>query len=181
MAIDLLGTNVGEADKLAVTGAIALTGAKLSLNVPNPIPAGSKFTIIDNDGSDAITGTFQGVAEGGFVSAGGQSFTVSYVGGDGNDVVLTRSNSAPIVTNFTVNNGAVQRSRITTITVNFANPVDAAQFQTVRRRHTGSHGRDFHGHGRHGRGQHERPHSFSGDWLGDEHHAHVQQCRERWN
>ena len=102
------------------------------MNVPNPIPAGSKFTIIDNDGSDAITGTFQGVAEGGFVSAGGQSFTVSYVGGDGNDVVLTRSKLGPHRHQL----HGEQRRRAAFANhhhhrANFANPVDAAQFQTV--------------------------------------------------
>jgi hypothetical protein len=37
----------------------------------------------------------------------------------------------PVVTGFTVNNGNGQRSRITTITVNFQNPVDATQFQAA--------------------------------------------------
>ena len=38
---------------------------------------------------------------------------------------------APVVTGFIVNNGDLQRSRLTTITVNFASPVDAAQFQAA--------------------------------------------------
>ncbi len=36
-----------------------------------------------------VTGTFAGAAEGGIVSAGGASFKVSYVAGDGNDVSIT--------------------------------------------------------------------------------------------
>jgi hypothetical protein len=39
--------------------------------------------------------------------------------------------TAPVVTGFTVNNGNAQRSRITTITVNFQSPVDASQFQAA--------------------------------------------------
>jgi hypothetical protein len=51
---------------------------------------GQSFTVIDNDGNaDAVTGTFTGVAEGGTVVANGVTYTVTYKGGDGNDVVLT--------------------------------------------------------------------------------------------
>jgi hypothetical protein len=39
--------------------------------------------------------------------------------------------SPPVVTGFMVNGGAQQRSRLTTITVNFAAAVDVAQFQTL--------------------------------------------------
>ncbi len=37
-----------------------------------------------------MVGTFAGAAEGGFVSLSGNTYQISYVGGDGNDVVLTR-------------------------------------------------------------------------------------------
>ncbi len=53
---------------------------------------GDTFTLIDNDGADPINGTFIGYPEGSTVSAthAGQTynFTLSYVGGDGNDMVL---------------------------------------------------------------------------------------------
>src|SRR5439155_16859470 len=39
--------------------------------------------------------------------------------------------AAPVVSSFTVNGGAVQRSRLTTITVTFASPVDLSQFQSA--------------------------------------------------
>ena len=42
-----------------------------------------------NDGSDAVSGTFAGLAQGATTDIGGNAFTISYVGGDGNDVVLT--------------------------------------------------------------------------------------------
>src|SRR5262249_10165724 len=45
--------------------------------------------LIANDGTDAVTGTFAGIAEGGTVTVKGTTFTVSYKGGDGNDVALT--------------------------------------------------------------------------------------------
>jgi uncharacterized repeat protein (TIGR01451 family) len=49
------------------------------------------FVLIANDGGDAITGTFAGLAEGATTTISGQTFSVSYIGGTGNDVVLTRA------------------------------------------------------------------------------------------
>jgi len=54
---------------------------------------GNTFTIINNDGSDAVSGTFKGLAEGASVTISGVSYTISYQGGTGNDVVLTANNT----------------------------------------------------------------------------------------
>ncbi|QDU21287.1 beta strand repeat-containing protein [Urbifossiella limnaea] len=81
----------GAVDVLAVTGTVALGGATLFvLPVGAPLPIGSSVVILQNDGADAVGGTFAGVAEGGVaLDAGGAAYRVSYVGGDGNDVTLT--------------------------------------------------------------------------------------------
>ena len=50
---------------------------------------GQQFTIVANDAADANSGTFSGLGEGASINAGGYRFTISYVGGTGNDVVLT--------------------------------------------------------------------------------------------
>ena len=50
---------------------------------------GQTFTLINNDGADAVVGTFAGLAEGAPLVVDGDNFTISYTGGDGNDVVLT--------------------------------------------------------------------------------------------
>jgi fibronectin-binding autotransporter adhesin len=47
------------------------------------------FTVIENTSGSAIVGTFAGVEEGSTITVGSQSFIVSYVGGTGNDLVLT--------------------------------------------------------------------------------------------
>ena len=53
--------------------------------------------MIENDGTDAVVGAFDGLPEGSLVSINGLSFVISYTGGsDGNDVVLTE-NSAPTI------------------------------------------------------------------------------------
>ena len=77
--------------QLRVTGTVTLGGATLALQLPVlfPAPEGTLFTIVDNDGTDAVIGTFAGLAEGDSVTAHGASFHISYVGGTGNDVVLT--------------------------------------------------------------------------------------------
>lgn len=53
------------------------------------IAAGDKFTIIDNRSKTAVEGTFNNLPEGATFKVGTGIFKISYVGGDGNDVVLT--------------------------------------------------------------------------------------------
>ncbi len=88
-------------DQLQVTNADAeaadfedvhLFDAKLSLSFPSGdyLPAaGTKFVVINNEGTDAVQGTFQNLPEGETFEANGGVFRVSYVGGDGNDVEIT--------------------------------------------------------------------------------------------
>lgn len=106
--VEIGGTGAGEYDQLNVNpGTIDLGGSQpnttaVSLNVVqwnNFRPAvNNTFTIINNDGTDAVVGTFQGIAEGAKVSFNGVEYSVTYKGGDGNDVVLTVT-SAPAVPN----------------------------------------------------------------------------------
>lgn len=56
------------------------------------IKKGDTFTIIDNKGIHPVEGTFKDLPEGAEITAGGVTFKISYVGGDGNDVVLTAQN-----------------------------------------------------------------------------------------
>jgi hypothetical protein len=51
---------------------------------------GQVFTIIANDGADPVSGTFAGLPEGGAIVVNGVRLQISYVGGSGNDVTLTR-------------------------------------------------------------------------------------------
>lgn len=54
-------------------------------------PDGTEFMIIGNDAADPTNGTFNGLPEGASFAAGSNLWTITYVGGDGNDVVLTAS------------------------------------------------------------------------------------------
>jgi uncharacterized delta-60 repeat protein len=74
-------------DQVNVTGTVTLAG---TLNtVPySTILTGQEYVIIRNDGSDAVTGTFAGLAEGATFTIGTLTLQVTYAGGDGNDVIL---------------------------------------------------------------------------------------------
>lgn len=80
-------------DQVQVTGSVTLSGA-LTVSLLNGfVPSKNQvYTIITNDGADAVSGTFANLAEGAIVTIGGTQFRVSYVGGDGNDVTLTAVN-----------------------------------------------------------------------------------------
>ena len=98
LALEVNATGAGNYDVLNVTGGVTL-GGTLSLSgsyLTTPSVTNDLFFAIINDGSDAITGTFAGLADGSHVYApNGQDYFVSYfgdsVGGTvtgGNDFVL---------------------------------------------------------------------------------------------
>lgn len=92
-----IAPGAGGHDQLNVTEAVVLNNARL---VPLPwdnfrSAIGDSFIILKNDGTDAIQGTFLNAPEGAvFGGALNTAFRISYRGGDGNDVVITRVNRA---------------------------------------------------------------------------------------
>ncbi|MFL5330019.1 MAG: beta strand repeat-containing protein [Gemmataceae bacterium] len=137
--IELNGPNVGnDYDQLVVNGTVDLGGATLSPSLGYTPSVGQVFKIIDNDGTgDAATGTFNGYIEGATVTISGVNFTISYQGGDGNDVTLTRQAAAPpppTVTSVILDegsgatvggiNGTTQRSEVRRIIVTFSEAVN---------------------------------------------------------
>ena len=94
LQLEILGTTPGtQYDQLKVTGAgsvVTLAGA-LQVVSTNMLPVGASFGIITNTGSVAVSGTFAGRPQGSaFVAANTNWFRISYAGGSGNDVLLTR-------------------------------------------------------------------------------------------
>ncbi len=88
---------VGGHDQLDVTGSVSLGGAILNVSLNYAPTDGDSFVIINNDGSDAVSGTFNvgGVAIGDNESflSGSTRFVVDYTGGtNSNDVVLSVNN-----------------------------------------------------------------------------------------
>ena len=68
---------------------VNLASATLALDAGMGIVNGNAFTLLAVAGTTArVIGTFNGLPEGGTFTVGTQTFRISYVGGDGNDVVL---------------------------------------------------------------------------------------------
>src|SRR5206468_9312914 len=84
-------------DNFVINGTVTLGGATLTTSLLNLFaPSTStpdRFTIINNDDVDAVSGTFSGMFEGQVFTAGSSTFQISYQGGTGNDVVLTAINA----------------------------------------------------------------------------------------
>ena len=114
---NLNGTTVdSQYTQLNENGTVNLTGTYLLLTgsyVPN---AGDTFTIVS---ATQLNGTFNNYpASGAQIAFNGGTLQLNYTP---TGVTLTT-----VGTTIVVNNGAVQRSRLTTITVNFSSPVDAS-------------------------------------------------------
>jgi len=82
-------------DQLDVTGVITITNASLVVTAGFNPGAGVSFTLINNDGAEPIAGIFTGLPQNALLTSGAVTFQISYTGGDGNDVVLTRVTAAP--------------------------------------------------------------------------------------
>jgi hypothetical protein len=85
-------------DRLNVNGTVNLnsdagTGGALQVHLGYSPTVGTAFTILANDGADAIGGRFAGLLNGAsFLATYGSqtvTFQISYTGGTGNDIVLT--------------------------------------------------------------------------------------------
>ncbi|MFM7097110.1 MAG: beta strand repeat-containing protein [Gemmataceae bacterium] len=86
------GANVGSFGQVSVTsGVTSLGGSTLSITSATGLAAGQQITIINNGNSVPINGQFKGLVEGASITVGNTTFTISYKGGTGNDVVLTVS------------------------------------------------------------------------------------------
>ncbi|MFL5328296.1 MAG: beta strand repeat-containing protein [Gemmataceae bacterium] len=127
--IELSGASAGASyDQLTVKGTVQLGGASLFVSLGVAPTANQVLKIIDNDGTDAISGTFNGLSEGALINIDGVNFAISYNGGNGNDVTLTAPQvvpalSSPTVLSATLGDGTNQRSAVKQVVVEFSEPV----------------------------------------------------------
>jgi autotransporter-associated beta strand protein len=99
LKVELNGTTAGTGySQLNVHGTVNLTGVNLSASLGYLSSVGDQFTILANDGVDAIVGTFNGLPPDAQFYIGGQLFQISYggIGKLGNDVTLTRLATPPL-------------------------------------------------------------------------------------
>ncbi len=91
LKIEINGTNAGvNYDQVDVIGTVLLMGGALDIAMGLPGAISNQYVIVNNDGADPVSGTFTALPEGGSVTNAGVVFTISYHGGDGNDIVLTQ-------------------------------------------------------------------------------------------
>jgi fibronectin-binding autotransporter adhesin len=84
-----IGTGDGPVQTYELTG---MTNEEHTIEITNINSGNSQYHLNKFQyygGGSAISGTFNGLAEGDTITSGGYDFEVSYVGGTGNDVVLT--------------------------------------------------------------------------------------------
>ncbi len=86
----LFNSDVPSADQVIANGVTIRVGTMLQLadNGHTALPPGSVFTIINNTGGAAISGTFSNLPDGATITTGNNTFQANYEGGDGNDLTL---------------------------------------------------------------------------------------------
>ncbi len=76
-----------------MTGTVTLGAtSNLVINSVSGLTVGEHLFIVENDGTDAVIGTFNGLANGAMFTQGSYTFTINYDGsgqGGGNDIELT--------------------------------------------------------------------------------------------
>jgi len=82
----------GSIGRLNVGGTVNLADSSLDVEVAfTSSLSGTSFMVINKTSAGAVQGTFKNLPEGATFMAQGFPFRISYVGGDGNDVVLTQA------------------------------------------------------------------------------------------
>jgi autotransporter-associated beta strand protein len=76
-------------DQIIARGTVDLRGLTLKASLHSAAAVRQQFTIINNEGGNAVTGTFTGLPQNAPLTIGNKPFAISYTGGTGNDVVLT--------------------------------------------------------------------------------------------
>jgi autotransporter-associated beta strand repeat len=89
LKIEINGSTPGTGyDQLQVNGSVLLMGGGLQISMNTVGAVSNQYVIVKNDGADPVTGSFPGLPDGTLLDINGVSFTLTYQGGDGNDIAL---------------------------------------------------------------------------------------------
>jgi autotransporter-associated beta strand protein len=125
LAVQLAGnTTAGtDYDQVIVSGGVTLASGSSAVTVSRVngyAAANATYRVIDSQGIGAITSTLSGLAQGDTMTSNGDLYTVDYVGGTGNDLVLNGIVN-PTVSSVTAStaDGTYKAGSTVTITVTF--------------------------------------------------------------
>ncbi|GGG03847.1 hypothetical protein GCM10011344_00220 [Dokdonia pacifica] len=97
-APNVTGDTSDNFDQLVLNGTVSITNGNFTPQGGfTAFPNEAEIILINNDGTDAISGTFNGLPEGSTVTFGDYEGVLSYVGGDGNDLSLFRDATPPVI------------------------------------------------------------------------------------
>ncbi len=94
LRIEINKSGFGQVKMTNPAARVLLEDAELAVDILEAGVALNEVCIIDNQGSNPVEGTFRDLPEGAKQNYGSRQVTVSYKGGDGNDVVLTFKQNA---------------------------------------------------------------------------------------
>ena len=86
-----LNSSITTADQVIANGVTINSGAQFSFAdlESGTLTPGTVFTVINNTAATPIAGTFSNLPDGSIFTSNGNTYQVSYQGGDGNDLTLT--------------------------------------------------------------------------------------------
>ena len=139
---DTAGNNANNHDQIDVMGTVTIgnnvTLSAINFNSYAP-SSGDQLVIINNDGSDPVSGTFAGLPEGAFVVDDAMNnYVITYVGGDGNDVVLNATGGATF-TVINTNDSGAGSLRQAILDANASAGPDAIEFDITSTEGAGPH------------------------------------------
>ncbi|WP_372400702.1 Ig-like domain-containing protein (plasmid) [Azospirillum sp. HJ39] len=137
LAAEIAGTTAGTGyDQVIVSGGVTLASGSSAVTVTrvNSFAAvnAATYKVIDQTGAGTLSSTLSGLAQGDTLSTNGDLYTVDYVGGTGNDLVLTALVN-PTVSSVSAStaDGSYKAGDTITITVTFSRAVTVTGTPTL--------------------------------------------------
>jgi autotransporter-associated beta strand protein len=97
-AAEIGGLTAGtQHDQINVTGTVNITGGSLNTLFTGSYSLGDMIFLLLNDGGDAITGTYTGLAQGDLITGGGFDWQISYVANSGGSPSFTGGNDIALM------------------------------------------------------------------------------------
>jgi len=125
LAVKLNGTTAGSGyDQLHVGGNVNLAHAFLQVSLGFAPSVGDQFTIVKNDGGNAVTGIFEGLGEAKQFLVGDATLQITYSGGAGHDVVLSVVPTVATAAALEVDaagNGVLEKNELATVAPTWTN------------------------------------------------------------